>query len=180
MLELTEILNNPVPINNRELVNIAALLSSDEAFIYTPTYMTDSQKELKKFKENTIELNKVLLRYSDLLKEKLSSIIKDKDLIWVFKLQANNAAEVVSDDISLIAIRDNYEKQLLKLLTSSCVTSFVLSLHFKYSRNELVDLDYNASFDFYIHHSFKVNNKREIRKSIIQFVKIVNLHLHAE
>lgn len=64
MLELTEILNNPVPINNRELVNIAALLSSDEAFIYTPTYMTDSQGELKKFKENTIELNKVLLRYS--------------------------------------------------------------------------------------------------------------------
>lgn len=179
MLELTEILNNPVPIK-RELVNIAALLSSDEAFIYTPTYITDSQAGLDKFKDNTIELNKTLLKYSDLLEEKLSSIIKDEDLVWAFKLQANNAAEVVSDDISLITIRENSEKQLLKLLTSSCVTSFVLSLHFKYSKNGLVDLDYNASFDFYIHHSFKVNNKREIRKSIIQFVKIVNLHLNAE
>lgn len=180
MLELTEILNNPIHRSDRQLLNIAALLSSDEAFAYNTTYITDSQIELSRFKENTIELNKLLVKYTELLNDKLSSIIEDEDLAWVFKLKANNAVEVLSDDISFLVVREKYETQLLKFLASSCITSFVLSLHFKYSKNERIDFGYNDSFDFHIQHSFKVTSKRDIRKSIIHFVKIVKLYLYAE
>ena len=180
MLELTELLNNPNTGNDMQLFNIAALLSSDEAYIYTPTYLTDSQDGLKNFKTNTIELNKLLVNYTELLNEKLSAIIDEEDLVWAFKLQANNSVEILSDDITSIVVREKFEDQLLKLLSSSNITSFILSLHFKYSKNELIGFDYNGSFRFHIQHSFKVNNKRDIRNSIFRFVKIVKLHLHAE
>lgn len=182
MIELTEILNAPSTINNKELLDIAALLSSDEAFIYNSTYITDSQNDLIHFKNNTIKLRKLLIKYTEILKNKLSSTIEEEeeDLIWGFKLQANNSLEVLSDDISFVVVNEENESQLLKLLTSLSVTSFVLSLHFKHSKNEIINKSYKDSFDYHIQHSFKVNNNREIRKSINQFVKIVKLHLYAQ
>lgn len=179
MIELTEIINNPINRNDRQLLNIAALLSSDDAFAYTTTYITDSEKELRKFHKNTIELNKLMIRSTKTLNDKLLSIFEDKGLVWAYKLKANNSLEVLSDDISFLVISEKYENHLLKFLTSSSITSFVLSLHFKYSKDELIALRYNDSFDFHIQHSFKVNNERDIKKSIIQFVKIVKLHLYA-
>lgn len=180
MIELTEIINNPTASNANRLHNIAALLSSDEAFTYNTTYITDSHVELKRFTDNTIELKKMLFKYSELLNNKLSEVIEEDDLIWAFKLQANNAAEILSDDISFIVVSEKYETQLLKLLASTTISSFVLSLHFKYSKSELINQRYNDSFIYHIQHSFKVNSSRDIRKSILQFVKIVKLHLYAE
>lgn len=180
MIELSDILNDSSSNDRKQLVNIAALLASDNAFAYNPTYITDSAVELKRFKDNVSELKSLLFRYSEYLNKKILSDINRDDIIWAFKLQINNAVEVLSDNISFIVVRDNYENELLKLLTKSDVSNFVLSLHLKYSINKLIDLKYNDSFKYHIQHSFEVSDKKDIRSSINQFISIVKLHLDAK
>ncbi len=180
MIELSDILNDTSSSDRKQLVNIAALLSSDNAFVYNSTYITDNEIELKQFKDNVSNLKSLLVKISKRLDKKIRSNIIGDNLIWAFKLQINNAVEVVSDDISLIVVRTNYENELLKLLTKSNISNFILTLHFKYSPNELIDLDYDDVFDYHIQHSFGISNEKDLRNSINQFISIVKLHYDAK
>lgn len=180
MIELSDILNNSRPTDRKQLVNLAALLASDDAFAYNPTYITDSAVELKRFKDNVNSLRSLLFRYSDYFNKKILTVFDGLDSVWGFKLQINNAVEIVSDDNSFIVVRDNYENELLKLLTKTDVSNFVLTLHLKYSLNDLIDLSYDNISKNHIQHSFKVSDKKDTRNSINQFISIVKLHLDAK
>lgn len=180
MIELSDILNGSGSTDRKQLANIAALLASDNAFAYNSTYITDSAVELKRFKDNVSDLKSLLFKYSEYLNKKILSDIDSDNNIWAFKLQINNAVEVLSDNISFIVVRDNYENELLKLLTKSSISNFILTLHLKYSLNDFIGKEYDNSFDYHVQHSFEVNDKKDIRNSINQFISIVKLHLDAK
>jgi len=180
MIELSDILNNSSSTGKKQLVNLAALLASDDAFAYNPTYITDSEEELNRFKDNVSTLKDLLLSYTKYFNKKILSVFIGDDFIWAFKLQINNAVEVVSDDTSFLIVRDTNEKELLKLLTKSTISNFVLTLHLKYSLNDFIDLGYDNVFDYHIQHSFGISNKKDIKNSINQFISIVKLHLDAK
>lgn len=179
MIELSDILNDSSTNERKELANIAALLASDNAFAYNSTYITDSADELKRFKDNVNDLKSFLIKNSNYFNKKILSDINSDNYIWAFKLQINNAVEVSSDNISFIIVRHNYENELLKLLTKSNILNFILTLHFKYSLYDYKGKLYDNHFAHHVQHSFEINNIRDIRKSINQFIGIVKLHIDA-
>lgn len=178
MTELKDIINNT---NTDDVIDkaLVALLSSDKAFVYTPTYILDNEDSLKRLKGRILFLSKTLTECSDNLQTKISNGIVDV-LDCSYNVQLNQAVEIKSNS-DTIDIVDGKEQTLLDYLSNSREFPLFLSLHFTYQlifSETLFDIDNLKSHT--IEHTFKVMNSDDIEGSMDKFLSIINKHIDAK